>query len=175
MDIRPRRQLVIDRSFQLQYLYIWLAIAVGILLLCGGFYVLVRTTQGRIDPVMSKLLVGVSVFVVLFSLLMGILSVAMTHRVAGAAFRLEQSLQRLKEGDLDVSFSLRKGDYLQNLAQSLEELKGLFARERRLRLEALAHLERLQSSVGNQFSAEDRNRLSSLCEQLRQTEVPTPV
>jgi hypothetical protein len=44
------------------------------------------------------------------------------HRVAGPEYRLRQSLQRIRGGDLSFRINLRKGDMLTGLAQECNEL-----------------------------------------------------
>jgi methyl-accepting chemotaxis protein len=128
---QPRRRILVDRKFQLQYLTIWLWVGVLMVVLSSLFYLLfAREVLGvrEQDPVISKLMGGVSGFLVLFCLLMGILGVFLSHRVAGAAYRLDMMLRRLIEGDLEQRIVLRSGDYLQNLAGGLTELQDTLKR-----------------------------------------------
>ncbi len=48
-----------------------------------------------------------------------IYSLYLTHRVAGPLYRLEQSAQELKKGNLYLRIRLREGDDLQELAEAL--------------------------------------------------------
>ena len=123
-----RRQIVIDRKFQTQYMVIWLTVSVGLVVITLGTYFLTKYTAGgfaSLNPVVLRLLGGMSVFVLLFSLLMGILSVGMTHRIAGAAWRLDRSVKELKEGGYEARFKLRRNDYLQDLSESLLSLQQI--------------------------------------------------
>lgn len=166
MAKQPRRKIVVDRRFQLQYLHIWLAVAVGLVVISVGFYFLSKGVSGglsRIDPTFVRLMIGMSVFVILFSLLMGLLSVVMTHRVAGAAWRLDQCIRRLSGGDLDVRITLRKGDYLHNLADSLNELRETMKRSREAARELLGLLEEAQASP----DGEEGKKIADLCDRLR--------
>jgi hypothetical protein len=131
MPEHPRRLILIDRRFQLQYLYIWLWVGVLMVLLGLGFYFLfAKDLLGdRLrDPAIVRLLSGMSGFLVLFSLLMGLLSVVLSHRVAGAAWRLHQILTRLVEGDVEQRIALRPNDYLQPIAGKLIELQEILRR-----------------------------------------------
>jgi len=60
---------------------------------------------------------------------MGLLSVFISHKVAGPVYRLEKILAQVRDGDLDVSVRLRKKDELQGLAESLD---GIIADQRQL-------------------------------------------
>jgi uncharacterized iron-regulated membrane protein len=84
-----RRRIVIDRSFQFQYLAIWMLTGAGIVLLAGaGFWMWKHYVAGRNPELGVRILqatVGMGIFVLIFCLIMGLLSVLLTHRVAGAA------------------------------------------------------------------------------------------
>lgn len=126
-----RRQIVVDRSFQLQFLRIWVLVGLAMVLLSAGFYIFVRRFSGlqRMDPFVLKVLLGMSVFIVIFCVLMGTLSIILAHRVAGAAYRIERSLDRMNEGDFSEPISLRKGDYLTRIADRLNVLQERRKRE----------------------------------------------
>ena len=167
---RKRSRIIIDRKFQLQYLYIWLFVSVGLVVVSVGFYLLVKATVGgfqSLDPVIMRLLAGVSTFVILFSLLMGILSVAMTHRVAGASYRLEKSIRAILSGDMTASFSLREGDYLQNLSGCLDDLRKSVLKNHDLLNNTLSKLEEIQTSLGDKLGEEEKQQLAAICSDLR--------
>ena len=49
-------------------------------------------------------------------------SIFLSHRVAGPVYRFEKCVKAIGEGDLGMSFKLRKGDELKGLATSLDEM-----------------------------------------------------
>lgn len=118
-----RKQIVIDRTFQFQYMVIWVLTGIGVLVLGILAFALWKIFGGGRNPEFSgpiiKTAVGMGIFVLLFCALMGVLSVYLTHRVAGAAYRLEKTLRSVAEGDLTQEFQLRQNDYLQTLATEL--------------------------------------------------------
>ncbi|MBI2931284.1 MAG: methyl-accepting chemotaxis protein [Planctomycetes bacterium] len=137
-DLIARRRILVDKKFQLQYLYIWLWVGVGMVLMSLLFYALGERVLGdrRFDPRIVRLMSAMSGFLVLFCVLMGVLSVFLTHRVAGAAYRLERCIRDLAKGDYGQKIALRSSDYLQNLAEALNvlqaELRGQVEDGRRL-------------------------------------------
>ena len=124
---RGRRRILIDSEFQYQYFRIcfWtglVVIAVAILI-----YVAAKLFIGmdnELHPQIFHILVGIVVFIVLFCGLIGFITVRMTHKVAGAAYGLERSIDRLRDRRLEEKVRVRKGDYLTNLAGALDELRN---------------------------------------------------
>jgi methyl-accepting chemotaxis protein len=57
-------------------------------------------------------------------LLLGALSIFITHKIAGPLYRLKKSLAEVAEGNLDVTVKLRKWDDLQDLADHVNQLIG---------------------------------------------------
>ena len=51
--------------------------------------------------------------------ILGAASIYVTHRIAGPVFRFKRDLLEVCAGNLDISFRLRKGDDLKDLAESL--------------------------------------------------------
>ena len=124
MQLTKRTKILVDRTFQLQYLKIFLLIGLGI---AGATVSVVLIPQylkgaGDIDPEVVKMLTGLCIFIVLLCTLMGILSVALTHRVAGATLRLNRFVYGIIYGGSDMEVHLRKGDYMHSLADALNVL-----------------------------------------------------
>lgn len=166
-----RRQIVVDKKFQMQYFWIWILLGVGLIAIGIGSYFISRELYGsqrQIDPVMIYIVAGMSLFVLLFCTLMGLLSVMMTHRVAGAAWRLQQWIRLVVSGD-NQDVRLRKGDYLQDLAVDLNQFKESYIRLRTLGTEAAALLESIQGNAS--LSEEQRQRLADLCQKIRADQV----
>jgi methyl-accepting chemotaxis protein len=66
-----------------------------------------------------------------------ILGLFYTHRVAGPIYQIQKRLGRLGEGDLDVTFAVRKGDHFHSLTRSLNDATGVL-RDRIVRARAAA-------------------------------------
>ena len=166
-----RRQVVIDRKFQSQYMTIWLMVSVGLVVITLGTYLLTKNTAGgfaSLNPVVLRLLGGMSVFILLFSLLMGILSVGMTHRIAGAAWRLDQSVQLLEKGNYEARFSLRRRDYLQSLSESLQSLQNALKDRHGILRDSAEKLDKFLADSDGRLTEAERLTVAFICDQLRQ-------
>ncbi len=164
-----RRRIIVDRKFQLQYLYIWLWVGVGMVVMSLLFYVLGRRILGEraFDPPIVRLMSGMSGFIVLFCVLMGILSVFLTHRVAGAAYRLEKCIRELTDGEFGGRIQLRTGDYLQNVADALRELQGELREREADRLKIAEVMRELREGLALAGKLTDADRTSlAECEAL---------
>jgi hypothetical protein len=136
--MRRRTQIIVDRAFQLQYVLIWLWVAVVIVAMLAVYYLLLSPMEHTpaIRDSLVRQMFATGMFVVFVCAFMGVITTKMTHRVAGAAFNLQRSVERLRTGDLDTPIRLRPGDYLQILAGQLDGMRGLL-RERREAVNAL--------------------------------------
>lgn len=169
MDEKPptqarRKKILVDKTFQLQYLYVWLIVAFGLTGVAAGFYFLTEETVGfaSLDTAFARLLIVMGGYVLITSLIMGWLTVSMTHKVAGAAWRLDTELQRLTKGDMEVNFKLRKGDYLQTLATHLVEVKDMLRTHRDLARDLVVQLEAMEARAGGSLGEENRRLLATL-------------
>jgi hypothetical protein len=172
MSEHPRRRILVDRRFQLQYLYIWLWVGVLMIILGIGFYFLFAKEllgERLRDPAIVRLLSGMSGFLVLFSLLMGLLSVVLSHRVAGAAWRLQQILTKIVAGDIEQTIGLRPNDYLQPLAAKLVELQETLRHSERAVAATLASIEefKLRLAREGRMTEADKTDLDALVHPLR--------
>lgn len=128
---KSRRTIIVDREFQFQYLRVCLwsgGAALGVTLAFLGIMIFL------IDPeVWGPLAIwagaGMALFMAIFSALMGVILVRMTHKVAGPAFGLERAVRRLADGDYHTPINVRKGDYLQNLGGALNDLRDTLRRK----------------------------------------------
>lgn len=100
---------------------------------------------------------------ILLTIFLGLVTVLLSHRVAGPAYRLTQSLERILKGDYGFEVRLRRKDYLQGMASQLnllivhlrdreEKLKALDAEAQELRemiklLSASADVEKRVESI----------------------------
>lgn len=143
MTMRPykRRKFFIDKQFQTKYMLLTilmlLAYSLAFVVLIFTPYILPlhfnlpiteRAEAARIllalhDSVWPALLVVI--------LLLGTLSIFITHKIVGPIYRLKTALKRITDGDLETRVTLRKGDDLQDLADCVnhltEELRAFVA------------------------------------------------
>lgn len=135
------------------------------------FYLLGTHVLGdrALEPGIVHLMSGMSGFIFLFCVLMGVISVFLTHRVAGAAYRLEKCIKGMAGGDLDLRIALRKRDYLQNLAEALNQLQGTLRAQAEARARLAAELESYREALekDSKLSEDDRRRIDGWIDLLR--------
>lgn len=126
-----RRIVVIDEKMQRRMIVavIWpttLSFAVTALVLVV-LAIRMHTTAAEAGVMLEN--VGSSVAAVLVFLMaasaFGLFhALKLSHRVAGPAYRLRETLRAAREGDLGIRAHLRKGDYLTETADALNEFLG---------------------------------------------------
>ena len=168
-----RRIIVVDRRYQLRDLAVWTVTAITFILAAVFFYYFLQRfyPDYQPDPRTLKLMVGTLVFIFLFALLMGLNSILRSHRVAGAAYRIETSIKRAREGDYQFTVILREGDYLVEVARSLNEFLLDLTERKRDAVETRAALEELLASgkLGAAEAEKLKTALAFLTRSLRQS------
>lgn len=160
-DRYVRKQGVVDVRFQTHYLTVWMVVTMALLLCCGGLYWYLRTVPTRqLSPdaqrSLDHLVIATFGFIFLLAALMGLYAVIHSHRVAGPAYRINQSMKRILLDDYNFTITLRKGDYLQEIVLQLNTLIGRL-RERDERMTALRNaFEKLRQSLQASGSEETR-------------------
>ena len=130
-----RRNYFIDKKFQGRFILKFCAIVIISSVLIGGilFFLSTNSTTVAIENTKVKVkntadfllpIIAVTVIIVtLFSALsVAILSMLISHKIAGPLYRIKNEIERLRIGDLGANFHIRKGDQLQELAISLEQM-----------------------------------------------------
>lgn len=85
-----------------------------------------------------------------------VVSVMYSHQIAGPAYKLENSIKRITDGDLTFEVSLRRNDNLKELAAALNILLEKFRN-------TLANAKNLTSDISTKLGAlEDDERFSQL-------------
>ena len=85
-----------------------------------------------------------------------VVSVMYSHQIAGPAYKLENSIKRITDGDLTFEVSLRRNDNLKELAAALNILLEKIRN-------TLANAKNLTSDISTKLSAlEDDERFSQL-------------
>ncbi len=127
-----RRQLFIDPTFQARFIVKFCVIVVVSSLLIAGVVlaltsssttiaienskVLVKPTSDYILPVLSLTVLTVTAGAALAVLM---LTLFISHRIAGPVYRIQTEVERMKDGDLVRNFNIREKDELQGLAHGL--------------------------------------------------------
>lgn len=125
-DRYQRKQYLIDKPFQYKYLTQWFIFAILFMMTTAGVVIVVLTIFKSATALELKEIVFMAhidiILVALAAIFFGVYLIRLSHRVAGAAYRLEQSLQRIIKGDYDFTVTLREKDHLKHLADDMNEL-----------------------------------------------------
>lgn len=127
-----RRQLIVDRAFQVTFItrfcmsVILTSCLVGALILLmtrnsttvviEGSQTIMKPTSEFLFPIIMTTVVWVAIA---SAIVVMILSLMISHRIAGPALRLRREADLLKAGDLTRDFRIREKDKLQCLSKSL--------------------------------------------------------
>jgi len=126
-----RRTVIVDRTFQFRFVGVLLAL---LFVLTFGALVSVYlalwytlyTFELLNDSVTVSLFTTVGLMVALELLLIGPfvawMGILLTHRVSGPLVRIQAALSQMRKGKFDVHLTLRKGDALVELAESVNQL-----------------------------------------------------
>jgi len=122
-----RRRYLIDPKRQLRTAVMTTSLVAILVLVVNLGFALLRTSQTsflaavapQLTPVLEKQDTTFSLTMIVLSLILvvavSLKTIVETHRTAGAVFAVRQRLERVKEGDLQVSLKLRRHDNLQDL------------------------------------------------------------
>jgi hypothetical protein len=137
MKLLRRWRYVIDWRAQMGTAFQIVAVLAGICVICSVAVKFVKSddaletmTSGEIRGFLYR--VTAAQFAVSAATLAA-LAIFLTHRFAGPAFAIERALKALREGRVDQLLHLRQRDYLQGVAQVVEELRqGEIARRKHM-------------------------------------------
>lgn len=132
MNFTKRRNYFIEKKFQTKYLLL----TILMLLTYTFFFIMVifapYILKLYFDYPIAEKAEAAKVLLVLHGtvwpwiggiiLLFGVISVLISHKIAGPLFRLKRSLAQVTQGDLDVVVKLRKWDDLKDLADHVNDL-----------------------------------------------------
>ncbi|MDP8253002.1 MAG: HAMP domain-containing protein [Candidatus Kaelpia aquatica] len=137
MKDRKRRIYFIDRKFQVQFIIKFCllvvlssAITAGLLYLFASrtttvsfenTEAVVKSTADFIAPILIQTIVVVMVFMGLFTIM---LTLFISHKIAGPLYRLQKEFEIMADGDFRSDFKLRGDDQLQSIAESLNDMKA---------------------------------------------------
>jgi len=135
--VRPRvyrRQYLVDRKRQLRTVVLTAGVTIFLLAIVNISFGVMRASQSmvlstaapQLRPVLEQqdssfattLLVISAIFVAGVS----IITIAETHRTAGAIYAVKQRLDRVRDGGLKVNLNLRKRDTLRDLMAPFNEM-----------------------------------------------------
>lgn len=173
---KERRTIyVVDRDFQFRYLTNWIfmtiafiALIVGVVM--AGAHLLHGVSSQQAFSTLSFMLKMNGLFVILLTVFMGLYTILLSHRVAGPAYRLTQCLKRMIGGSYGFTVTLRKKDYLKDVAADMNLLLvDLRTRQAKVK-EALEAARRAKATAPPDLAAELDRACAGLEEALRATE-----
>ncbi|MFH1227922.1 MAG: hypothetical protein V1701_08470 [Planctomycetota bacterium] len=125
-DRYQRKLYLIDKPFQYSYILSWVVFAVlfmfvtvGIVFL--GILVFKRSSSFEWTEIIYMVHLDL-ILIVLMVIIFSVCLVRFSHRIVGAAYRIQQSIKRIINEDYDFTIVLRKDDYLKNIATDLNDL-----------------------------------------------------
>lgn len=144
----------------------------------GSYFVNTTKTVGEVRSLTMVLQDFVSEFwprlvVLIFVnvIIVFIVSVMYSHQTVGPAYKLEQSIKRISEGDLTFEVSLRRNDNLKELAAALNDLLRKFrvtlAKAKTLSDDIAVKLDSLESDDKFKKLAANATELSELIKQFK--------
>ena len=160
----PRRKLILDQGKQFRImsglatlpLLTLLGATVAVALLGSRVLNEARSTDAEITS-LFPLFLALILLILSAGCMVALQAMRYSHRIAGPSFRLLQSLERIKRGNLEFRVELRDGDELQDLAEGINELidwleehppRGVLS-------------DNLDGDPGEPFVLEDREEISS--------------
>ena len=129
-----RRRYLIDRRRQLRTAALTAGVSIFLLAVVNIAFGVMRTSQSmvlstaapQLGPVLEKqdATFGAMLLVISVIFVVGVvaITIAETHRTAGAIYAVKQRLDRVRDGDLQVKLKLRKRDTLRNLVVPFNEM-----------------------------------------------------
>jgi len=142
---RRRSIFLVDRELQTAVTLHLL----GVLLAIAGLYTLATFVlpddgiKGQTsEEAWAFLIRNNAIYLVLALVLLGTVSLLLTHRVAGPALVIERAIQGMQEGDYERRITLRKRDYLKGLAATVAQLAAHLRSREAGRLEVLREIDR---------------------------------
>ena len=181
MENRRRRNFI-DKDFQSKFILKFCVIVLISSLLIGGLLfffsrnsttvaientkVVVKRTADYILPVIITILLITTFF---SALVMLIVTLSTSHKIAGPLYRCKREIDILKEGDLRRNFNIRTKDQLQELAKSLNAMCNAL-KQKHMELKDKCHS--LKSYLGREklkISAEEKDELSKILEDIDAT------
>ncbi len=134
---RARRQLLVEKQIQFQYvgMLVVAVLAISIVMTLfvyasqseriGAFTTLAGENEPLIENLRveeQKLLIGTVVAMLLNVVAVGVIGFAEIHKIAGPIYRLTKSVQEVKAGDYTARFMLRSRDLTQDLASGFRDM-----------------------------------------------------
>lgn len=175
---RPYRRhiFIIKRTLQFKFVaivclaMILTAIAVG----WDIYYTTMAMVSEQASPAVARMVANINHIIfaklLIMIIIIGIVSIFLSHRVAGPVYRFEKSAEVLATGDLTYRVFLRKGDELFDLRDALnrmiEQLQAKLIGDRKHIRQITSRLETLSNQLQDTSLKEKVKTISSEVENL---------
>lgn len=124
--LSPRRIKVIDNVFQYRLIAVLLTVVLGGLAAFAGVSVVVALAAGGLSSAALQRMYAALPPILLNDLVIMVLLVIMgifvTHRIAGPVYRVQKDIERVLRGEKGVRVKFRKGDSFPELAEKVNSL-----------------------------------------------------
>ncbi|MFA4842836.1 MAG: methyl-accepting chemotaxis protein [Candidatus Omnitrophota bacterium] len=111
--------------------------------------------QGRLVSIMRVIDLTLILRLLLLTPLVALLSIFISHKIAGPLYRVERFIKGVARGDLSSKLRLRKGDELQELAEAIndmtDDIKNRVKKLKGISNMAGLELERLRRILGKEL------------------------
>jgi methyl-accepting chemotaxis protein len=149
-----------EREIQIRYQLRWMIIiAAAVAIACSSFLFTLRqaldqdlgpsykqayATLHNLQQVLFPMIgLSVLIYLIIGSGIVVLITVFISHSIAGPLFKMEQFAESLRRGDVNFPMRLRTGDQIGLLAESLRELQETLANRLRPFGRALERVDRL--------------------------------
>ena len=132
--IIKRKRYFVKKLLQTKYILFVLLAMIIPTLVCGGalYYLIWQTVAEEIAipeaisssliPALNRVNTILIIAIPLVFLIMFLLSIFISHKIAGPLYRLEKELKEIAKGDFSRKIKLRPNDELQEIAEGINEL-----------------------------------------------------
>lgn len=100
--------------------------------------------------------------VVILTIIIFIAGIFISHKIAGPMYRIEKSAEAISNGDLSVSFRIRKGDEMKEAASALEHMVDSLQADFAKIKTADAALDERIDAITSQIKKEDAQRMKDI-------------
>jgi len=163
------------REIQIRYQLRWMVvIAVAIAIACSSFvFTLKQSLDQDLGPsykqayatlknlqkvLLPMITLSVLIYLIIGSAIVALITIFISHSIAGPVFRMEQFADSLRRGDVNFPMKLRSGDQIGLLAETLRELQKALANRLRPFGRALDRVEPLWEEFDAVDLQTDRSR-----------------
>ena len=171
-----RRHYFIEKKFQAKFiLRFCILLFAGGLLTIGILYVLatqsttVSIVNSRVvakttaDFILPILIQTVIIVTLILSLAAIVLTLLVSHKIAGPLYRLKKTMQALEMGDFSLDFRLRRSDQLQDLSDAFNNMiKNIRQGHQQLKDNFISLKEKLDNISEQELPEHKRPALSEL-------------